>query len=185
SDGHTHAHDLPPQMGCCLASGTPEQQALARRIDAGPWGDGAAALIETRQSEPADAAEEAARRLLRHHQRLLAVNPEGLPRGTQAAERLDQALRCALTHLLEPEQPLCPPPLGSAAGLRYLRDRISVPRDMPLHAARLLRRCLEATARLDPADPLAAGEPIPLQHRRDQDPSPFLAAAGRPLGTGP
>jgi glutathione S-transferase len=47
---------------------------------------------------------------------------------------------------------------------------------MPLHAARMLRRSLEATARLDPADPWAAGEPIPLLHRRDQDPAPFLAA---------
>ena len=66
-------------------------------------------------------------------------------------------------------------------GLRYLRDRISVPRDMPLHAARLLRRSLEATACLDPADPSATGEPIPVQHRRDQDPSPFLGAANRSI----
>ncbi|MEY3463965.1 MAG: hypothetical protein RLZZ468_1743, partial [Cyanobacteriota bacterium] len=33
---------------------------------------------------------------------------------------------------------------------------------------------LETTALLDPADPLAQGPALPLQHRRDQDPQPFL-----------
>jgi glutathione S-transferase len=69
-----------------------------------------------------------------------------------------------------------PPPAGSAPGLRYLRDRISVPRDMPLHAARRLRQALEATASLDPQDGSAPGPAIPTGHRRDQDPRPFLEA---------
>lgn len=66
-------------------------------------------------------------------------------------------------------------------GLRYLRDRICVPRDMPLHAARRLRQALEATAQRDPARPdpslgdAACGEiAIPVQHRRDQDPRAFV-----------
>ncbi|MCP9835209.1 MULTISPECIES: glutathione S-transferase family protein [unclassified Cyanobium] len=170
SDFHTHAHDLPPQMGGCHASGTPEQRDLAQRIDAGPW----PVLVhpgadpETSQREPAEAAGVALARVLRHRNTLLARNPLG-------PEGLDRALRCALTRLIT-DRP-CPPPAGSARGLRYLRDRISVPRDMPLHAARLLRRSLEFTACLDPADPSAQGEPIPVQHRRDQDPSPFLAGA--------
>ncbi|MFN9621728.1 MAG: hypothetical protein ACK587_02665, partial [Cyanobacteriota bacterium] len=87
------------------------------------------------------------------------------------------ALRCALTVLVAgaggEEGPI--PPAGSARGLRYLRDRVSVPRDMPLHAARRLRQALEATALRDPADPLGQGAPIPVGHRRDQDPRPFLA----------
>ena len=90
-------------------------------------------------------------------------------------------IKCALTALVAagptgsdqtPVPP--PPPPGSARGLRDLRDRISVPRDMPLHAARRLRQALEATAQRDPRDPLGQGAPIPLQHRRDQDPRPFL-----------
>ena len=177
SDFHTHANDLPPQMGGCHASGSGAQQHLADRIDAGPW-----PIVsppgpdpETSQSEPADAASVALARVLRHRGPLLARNPLG-------SDGFERPLRCALTRLITGQD--CPPPPGSAPGLRYLRDRISVPRDMPLHAARLLRRSLEATARLDPADPLAAGEPIPVQHRRDQDPSPFLAAAGRPIGAG-
>ncbi|MBW4529074.1 MAG: glutathione S-transferase [Aphanothece saxicola GSE-SYN-MK-01-06B] len=170
SDFHTHAHDLPPQMGGCYASGTPQQTVLAQRIDAGPW-----PLVappgsdpETSQIEPADAAGVALARVLRHRDTLLARNPLG-------REGLDRPLRCALTLLITGRE--CPPPAGSARGLRYLRDRISVPRDMPLHAARLLRRSLEATAGLDPADATAQGEPIPVRHRRDQDPSPFLAGA--------
>jgi glutathione S-transferase len=170
SDFHTHAHDLPPQMGGCHASGRPEQQALAARIDAGPWPilGPERSDPETSQPVPPDAAAIALARVLKHRATLLHRNPLG-PSG------LERPLRCALTHLIAGED--CPPPAGSARGLRYLRDRVSVPRDMPLHAARLLRRSLEATARLDPEDPWAPGEAIPLQHRRDQDPAPFLVTA--------
>ncbi|MDM7953992.1 MAG: glutathione S-transferase family protein [Cyanobium sp. CZS 25K] len=178
SDFHTHAHDLPPQMGGCHASGTREQRELAERIDIGPWPVVTPPGLdpETSQSEPADAAAVALARVLRHRGPLLARNPLG-PAG------LDRPLRCALTHLITGRD--CPPPAGSARGLRYLRDRISVPRDMPLHAARLLRRSLEATACLDPSDPSAPGEPIPVRHRRDQDPAPFLAAANPSLRVSP
>ena len=120
------------------------------------------------QDEPADAAAVALARVVKHRTTLTSRNP--LP-----PERFDHALRCALTHLLLGQD--VPPPAGSAPGLRYLRDRISVPRDMPLHAARRLRKSLEHTAALDPLDPHAPGPAIPLQHRRDQDPAPFLAAA--------
>ncbi|MBD2549487.1 glutathione S-transferase family protein [Microcystis elabens FACHB-917] len=175
SDFHTHVHDLPPQMGGCHAGGGGEQRDLAARIDAGPWPivDPPGPDPETSQREPADAAGVALVRVLRHRRPLLERNPLG-------SDGFDRPLRCALTRLISGQD--CPPPPGSARGLRYLRDRISVPRDMPLHAARLLRRTLEATARLDPADPHGAGDPIPVQHRRDQDPSPFLAAATRPPG---
>ena len=205
SDFHTHAHDLPPQMGGCYPSGDPAQGALAARIDQGPWpistgaeapvrgaGDQATALDpETSQREPADAALVALAQVLKHRGPILARNP--LP-----PECFEPALRCALTALvagaaLVPgsaeaagtaekgqggaggrEGKALTPPAGSAAGLRYLRDRISVPRDMPLYAARRLRQALEATALRDPGDPKAQGVAIPLQHRRDQDPLPFL-----------
>jgi glutathione S-transferase len=153
SDFHTHAHDLPPQMGGCYASGEPGHRALAGRIDQGPWPI-ADPDPETSQPQPPEAA--------------LQRNP--LP-----PELFEPALRAALTTLLHPTFAEVHPPPGSAPGLRYLRDRISVPRDMPLHSARLLRQALEATALQDPADPARQGEPIPIPHRRDQDPRPFLA----------
>ena len=177
SDIHTHAHDLPPQMGCCLSSGSAEQRRLAALVDSGLWPAAEPALIETRQPEAATAAGEALRRMLRHRQRLLALNPEGERRGAGAGERLDLALRCALTNLVAPANAVTvAPPPGSAAGLRYWRDRISVPRDMSLHAARRLRAALETTAALA-GD--GRGPELPLRHRHDQDPAPFLAVSGR------
>ncbi|MBM5806546.1 MAG: glutathione S-transferase [Cyanobacteria bacterium M_surface_10_m2_179] len=175
SDVHTHAHDLPPQMGCCLASGSDDQQRVARGIDQGPWPVEHPAVVETRQAPPAGAALEALARMLRHRRRLLQVNPEGERRSQAAGEALDQALRCALTNLLrQPSSPLLAPPEGMAAGLRYWRDRISVPRDMGLHAARLMRSALESTAALAGDQ---QGPPLPVQHRRDQNPEPFVQAA--------
>jgi len=175
SDIHTHAHDLPPQMGCCLASGSAEQQRAARLIDQGPWPVQHPAVVETRQSPPATAAQEALARMLRHRQRLLEVNPEGAGRSAAAGLALDQALRCALTNLLrDPELPPLAPPAGTAAGLRYWRDRISVPRDMSLHAARLMRSALERTASLAGDE---QGPELPRQHRRDQNPVPFVQVA--------
>ncbi len=169
SDFHTHAHDLPPQMGGCHANGEPAQQALAARINQGPWPiRDAGADPETSQPEPPDAAAVAIARVLKHRQAITARNP--LPPAV-----FDAALRAALTRLATGE--VVTPPERSAAGLRYLCDRISVPRDMPLHAARRLREALEATALLDPAAPQAQGEPIPKHHRRDQDPRPFLQVA--------
>ena len=183
SDFHTHAHDLPPQMGGCYANGSPEQRLLAARIDAGPWPivDGDQPDPETSQPEPEDAAARALARVLKHRSALLQRNPLG--------PALEQPLRCALTALISGSH--CPPPAGSAPGLRYLRDRISVPRDMPLHAARRLRVALEAIARLDPQAAGSPGEAIPRQHRRDQDPLPFQSptavqnARGMPMGAQP
>jgi glutathione S-transferase len=167
SDFHTHAHDLPPQMGGCHASGSVEQRQLAARIDAGPWPvlDGPAADPETSEPAGADAAPIALARVLRHRQTLLQRNPLG-------EAGFDAALRTALTRLALGSAPAAP--AGSAPGLRHLRDRISVPRDLPLHAGRVLRQALEATAASDPLQPNGEGQPIPLHHRRDQDPRPFL-----------
>ncbi|MFN9872701.1 MAG: glutathione S-transferase family protein [Cyanobacteriota bacterium] len=170
SDFHTHVHDLPPQMGGCYPDASPQRRALAERIDHGPWpiaDDGPDP--ETSEPPPADAAARAIARVLRHRGVLVR-------RYSATGDGFEAALRCALTHLAQGVD--CPPPPGSAAALRTLRDRICVPRDMPLHAARRLRQALEHTASLDPADPAAQGLPIPVQHRRDQDPLPFLAAAG-------
>ena len=161
SDMHTHVHDLPPQMGGCWANGSAEARSLADRIDCGEglgqdeasWGD-ADAVLHGRI---------ALQRVLRHRQRLLDLNPLG-------AERFDQPLRCALTRLVEAGQPQPDP--ESALALRHLRDRISVPRDMPLPAGRLLRRALEATAAMDgPQQP----RNLPVRDRFDQDPMPFAS----------
>ncbi|RCL52746.1 MAG: glutathione S-transferase [Synechococcus sp. MED-G71] len=155
SDHHTHAHDLPPQMGGCYSNRTAAAQHWAKRIDQGPW----QGLSDcTDQTVPDGAAAEALARVLRHWPVL------------QQQHQLDeQAMRCVLTRLMNGRT--CQPPRGSERSLRSLRDRISVPRDMGVHAARLLRQALEETAALAGE---AQGPAIPMRHRRDQDPAPFL-----------
>jgi len=134
SDVHTHAHDLPPQMGGCWSSGRPEQQAMALAVDRGA---GLAALETSWTAQIGDddvrASDRALERVLRHRAALIARNPLGAA--------FDQPLRAALTHLIAGK--LCQPNADTAIGLRYLRDRISVPRDMPLQSARLFGRPLK------------------------------------------
>ena len=167
-DFHTHAHDLPPQMGGCYPASTPESLRLAERIDHGPWPIvDAGPDPETSQPQPPGTAAEVIGRVLRHHRVLVR-------RYGRDQDGFEQALRCAMTALAIGGE--WQPPAGSATGLRSLRDRVCVPRDLSLHGARLLRQVLEQTARLDPEGPDAPGLPIPRDHRLDQDPAPFQLA---------
>lgn len=159
SDFHTHAHDLPPQMGGCYANDQPQTRINQQRVDSGPW----LGLPDVGYPEPETSRVEALHRILKHRANIIRVNP--------AEDSLfDAALRCALTRLMT-DQP-CLPPAGSDGALRYLRDRISVPRDMSIYAAKRMRQALETTAALA-GD--RQGPPIPMKHRRDQDPANFAA----------
>ncbi|MBD2159097.1 glutathione S-transferase family protein [Limnothrix sp. FACHB-1083] len=158
SDFHTHAHDLPPQMGGCWENQDPQTAINQTKVDHGPW----LGLPDATYEEPDTARSEALFRMVKHRANLIRVNPSH-------DELVDQALRCALTRMMTGE--VCVPPSGSDVALRYLRDRISVPRDMSIYAAKYLREALEATAALA-GD--RQGPPIPTKHRRDQDPANFL-----------
>ncbi|MGQ9866419.1 MAG: glutathione S-transferase [Pseudanabaenaceae cyanobacterium] len=162
SDFHTHVHDLPPQMGGCWANQAATTLAHQAQVDRGPW----FGLPDVVYPEPATARPEALHRILKHRVVLAQLNPIG-------GETFDLALRCALTHLMTGESPT-PPPQSDMA-LRYLRDRISVPRDMSIYAAKHLRTALEHTA-ARAGD--GQGPPIPVRHRYDQNPKPFLAVRG-------
>jgi glutathione S-transferase len=159
SDFHTHVHDLPPQMGGCWENGEPQMLINKARVDNGDW-DG---LPDTTFPEPEYARAEALYRTVKHHANLIRVNP-----AHDAV--VDEALRCALTAMMT--NVICVPPPGSDAALRYIRDRINVPRDMSIYAAKRLRAALEATAALV-GD--AQGTPIPFNHRRDQNPVEFAS----------
>ncbi|MFM7190786.1 MAG: glutathione S-transferase, partial [Microcystaceae cyanobacterium] len=157
SDFHTHVHDLPPQMGGCWSNQQPQTLIYQKQVDQGPW----LGLPDATYPEPATSRQEALFRVLKHRHNLIKVNP---------AENalFEEALRCALTYLITGE--VCSPPQGSDVALRYLRDRVCVPRDMSLYAAKRLREALEVTASLV-GD--RQGVPIPVNHRRDQDPANF------------
>ncbi len=158
SDFHTHVHDLPPQMGGCYGNGEPQTLANQERVDRGDW----FALPDVTYPEPETSRTEALQRVIKHRDNILKVNPAD-------QQLFDEALRCALTKMMTGET--CTPPSGSDVALRYLRDRISVPRDMSIYAAKRLRTALEETAALvGEAQP----EPIPVRHRYDQNPANFL-----------
>ncbi|MHC5734811.1 glutathione S-transferase family protein [Nostoc sp.] len=158
SDFHTHVHDLPPQMGGCWENGETQMLLNKTRVDNGPW----FGLPDVTYPEPENSRMEALQRTIEHRINIIRVNPLD-------DKLFDQALRCALTQMMTGED--CVPPSGSDVALRYLRDRINVPRDMSIYAAKRLRESLEKTAAL-------AGDgqpaPIPTKHRRDQDPSNFV-----------
>ncbi|MEG4351042.1 glutathione S-transferase family protein [Microcoleus sp. LAD1_D3] len=158
SDFHTHVHDLPPQMGGCYENGEPQMLLNKARVDNGPW----AGLPDVMYPEPETSRTEALHRVIKHQRNIVRVNP--------ADDNLfDEALRCALTLMMTGE--VCTPPAGSDAALRYLRDRVNVPRDMSIYAAKRLREALEETAALV-GD--GQGSPILLKNRRDQDPANFV-----------
>jgi glutathione S-transferase len=157
SDFHTHVHDLPPQMGGCWSNGEPQAQINQTRINQGPW----LGLPDVTYPEPETVREEALQRVLKHRANLMRVNPA-------VPQVFDTALRCALTAMMTGQT--CIPPAGADVALRYLRDRICVPRDMSIYAAKRLRAVLEETAALAGS---AQGTQIPTRHRRDQDPANF------------
>jgi glutathione S-transferase len=159
SDFHTHAHDLPPQMGGCYENGQPQMVINKAKVDRGPW----FGLPDVTYPEPATARAEALYRVIRHHANIIRVNPA-------PDQVIDEALRCALTGMMTGEIPT--PPSGADEALRYLRDRISVPRDMSIYAAKHLRESLEKTAALAGEK---QGTAIPIRHRRDQSPLEFVS----------
>ena len=59
----------------------------------------------------------------------------------------------------------------AALSINYLKNRISVPRDMPLISARLLRQSLNKIK-----SPIINSniDKIPDKHRYDQDPAKFI-----------
>ena len=157
SDFHTHVHDLPPQMGGCWENGEPQMLINKAKVDHGSW----FGLPDVTYPEPANSRAEALHRVIKHRHNIIRVNP--------AEDQLfDTALRCALTNMMTDQ--VCTPPTETDVALRYLRDRISVPRDMSIYAAKRLREALEKTAEL-------VGDrqpsPIPFRNRRDQDPINF------------
>jgi len=175
-DFHTNCHDLPPQIGGCIPSGSAEQRAIAAEIDGTDgksWRLPLAPLSQTVEPWPENEQLdklEAANAMVHCH--------AGVMKSSKASESGDAAFRMVTTALLEgianvPEAELRKLDPAAAASLRWTRDRISVPRDMSFPAARQLRAHLNWAADiLDPRDSWT-GVAFSAQSRKDMDPVNF------------
>jgi len=161
SDFHTHCHDLPPQMGGCYESGDEYQISCKERVDSCTDFD----LPECGIPEPEDSKHVALNKVIRHWEQMMTVNP---------VENMDEALRAALTYMMTDKLETITE--GTEVGLRYIRDRVNVPRDMPIWSARRFRQALEVVASTLSSK---RGPAIPLSHRRDQNPKPFERQEGQ------
>jgi len=155
SDFHTHCHALPPHMGGCYESGDEFQQKCKKRVDSCNDFN----LPESNIKEPEDSKRIALEKVLRHREAIMRVNP---------VEDMDEPLRVALAYMMTGQLEVIQD--GTEIGLRYMRDRVCVPRDMPIWSARRFRQALEVVASTVSS---SQGPPILLIHRRDQDPRPF------------
>ena len=159
SDFHTHAHDLPPQMGGCYTDKNEAQIKFSKLIDNG---QGLGNLESNSSCDDNDYFSKfAITRVIRHKENIVKVNPCN-------NDHFDFALRSVLTYMVNGN--INKPNKTCGIGLRYLRDRISVPRDMPLISARLFRQALEKISSL--CDSVEEYK-IPTSHRYDQDPKDF------------
>ena len=93
---------------------------------------------------------------------MLKVNPYN-------KESFDESLRSTLTYMITGEVVI--PEKLSGNSLKYLKNRISAPRDMPIISARLLRQSLNKIELQSEDNEI---DKIPLNHRYDQDPKNFI-----------
>ncbi len=157
-DFHTHSHDLPPQMGGCFKETNDQQVSFSKSIDNG---EGLGNLEFNKEFDLNYYAKFALKRVLKHKENIIKVNPYD-------KDLFEESLRSALTHMITGE--VYEPQYNAGKSIRYLKNRISVPRDMPVISARILRKSLNKIESFSNNKDI---EKIPIRHRYDQDPQNF------------
>ena len=146
-------------MGGCYKETNDQQITFSELIDTG---EGLGNYELNKNYDAKYFARIALKRVIKHKDNLLKINPYN-------KESFEESLRSALTHMLTGEVKV--PEKLSGESLRYLKNRISVPRDMPIISARLLRQSLNKIESLDDNNEI---DKIPFRHRYDQDPENFI-----------
>ena len=147
-------------MGGCYKESNEQQITFSKLIDNG---EGLGNYEFNQNYESKYYAKIALKRVKKHKDNLLKVNPYD-------KESFEESLRSALTYMITGEAFI--PKKLSGISLRYLKNRISVPRDMPIISARLLRQSLN---KIESYSDNTEVEMIPLNHRYDQDPRNFTS----------
>ena len=147
-------------MGGCYRESNEQQITYSKLIDTG---EGLGNYELNKNYDSKYCAKIALKRVLKHKDNLLKVNPYN-------KESFEESLRSALTHMITGEVII--PKNFSGISLSYLKNRISVPRDMPVISARLLRQSLNKIESLSDNNEI---DKIPFRHRYDQDPKYFIS----------
>jgi len=183
SDFHTHVHDLPPQIGGCIAAGSAEQRAIAAALDGKdgmswqlPLPPLTSQSLEPGEDYPELDRLEAAFALVHCHEGVLKSSQGGAD-AELAFQYVAQALLMGYEELQASPNKLEAGKVdpGAAVSLRWTRDRICVPRDMSYTAARQLRAHLNWAADIIGPEPRWQGVAISQSSRRDSDPIHFAA----------
>ena len=158
-DFHTHSHDLPPQMGGCFKEINKKQIYFSNCIDSGI---GLGKLEINKENDLSYFSKFALMRVIKHKDNIIKANPCD-------KELFEISLRCSLTYLINGDVNKSDP--SCEVGLKYLMDRISVPRDMPIISARLFRQALNKIGSFKEGQNNIFN--IPTKHRYDQNPKNF------------
>ena len=158
-DFHTHSHDLPPQMGGCFKEVNDQQISFSNLVDVG---EGLGKLEFNQDLDLDYYAKYALKRVLKHKDNIINSIP-------YEKDLFEESLRSALTYMITSEINEVTP--KAALSINYLKNRISVPRDMPIISARLLRQSLNKIESLRVNSEI---DKIPDKHRYDQDPAKFI-----------
>ncbi len=158
-DFHTHSHDLPPQMGGCFKDVNDQQISFSNLIDIG---EGLGKREFNQDLDRDYYTKFALKRVLKHKDNIINANP-------YEKDLFEESLRSALTYMITSE--INKVPEKAILSINYLKNRISVPRDMPIISARILRQSLN---KIESTNVNSTTYKIPAEHRYDQDPAKFI-----------